>query len=260
MISWDFPWFNSTLPIIRLWLSWISFALVLETEYMTPPANYAYAALKVTECVSPYCAACSTQGHCACLLIALHAPLKVTECLLIALHAPLKVTECVSLLRCMLHSRSLSVCPYCATCSTQGHSVCACCAAFSTQGHWVCVSLLRCVLHSRSLIACLLIALYIPHKVTECVRCTLHSESHNVRVLLCCVSPTMVSDRLLFLKTSSYLYVCHHGLALHQAANGGDGTQIWIVVAKMLNRHWQTTDQWHFFSLRVVKWDNNCLF
>jgi len=37
-------------------------------------------------------------------------------------------------------------------------------------------------------------------------------------------------------KLSSYFYVCHHGIARHQAENGGDGTQIWIVRANTLNQ------------------------
>jgi len=81
-----------------------------------------------------------------CLLVALHAPLKVTECVSLLRYMLHSRSQCVCLLRCVLHSRSLSVCvlialcaalkvtdcvsPYCAVYSSQGHRVCALYAAF----------------------------------------------------------------------------------------------------------------------------------
>jgi hypothetical protein len=72
VISWDFPWLNSTFPIVRLWLSRMSVALVVETEHIIPPAYCVYAALNATKCL--------------CLLIAL------------MLHSK-SLSVCVSLLR-----------------------------------------------------------------------------------------------------------------------------------------------------------------
>jgi hypothetical protein len=36
---------------------------------------------------------------------------------------------------------------------------------------------------------------------------------------------------------------CHHGMARPQAADGGDGLQIWRVAANILNKQSRTTDK-----------------
>jgi hypothetical protein len=36
---------------------------------------------------------------------------------------------------------------------------------------------------------------------------------------------------------------CHHGMACHQAADGGDGLQLWGVAANILNKQSQTADK-----------------
>ena len=58
----------------------------------------------------------------------------------------------------------------------------------------LCVSLLRCILLIRSLSVS-------PYCAVRCIQ----SHSHNVRVLLCCVSPTMVYNHLLLFLTTVFL-------------------------------------------------------
>jgi hypothetical protein len=44
---------------------------------------------------------------------------------------------------------------------------------------------------------------------------------------------------------------CHHGMACPQAADGGDGLQIWRVAANIFNKQWRTAEKGWSSSLGV---------
>jgi hypothetical protein len=50
---------------------------------------------------------------------------------------------------------------------------------------------------------------------------------------------------------------CHHGTSLPQVADGGDGLQIWRVVANILNKHSRTSDKGWSSSLAVGREADN---
>jgi hypothetical protein len=50
---------------------------------------------------------------------------------------------------------------------------------------------------------------------------------------------------------------CHHGMARPQVADGGEGLQIWRVVANILNKQSRTADKGWPSSLEVGPGANN---